>query len=475
MGLGGCGIAKLATLWLGKVMAISVILISSNSLDESAGSSPSRIILFGTILAEIPVETPTIPPVVSTLPHTSLFLYTDSSNSDTSKRPLSQDLYEVIVARWRSRVVVRSSPPSSPTHDLPPVFVTPSTVRQILPIPPRLPYRPTVLILPGQPIPFDRPYHTQPNGVRKTLTTRKRVRALPSGRLVSRYPSDHSSSDHFSLDDSSSDYSLDSSSGALSFMHADLLPPRKRIRGAVTASDYDDSIEESYEAYAKPDIDFDVQADINADTAVAKTAMALEINIRIEADVGVEVGIRIEREDEVKSWDRGTIKIGVDRVSDIESAQREQGRRMLAASEQRAGMLDRIGVLERDNMRLIVGTDAAYAMMWKALMKLITEELVLLCTKMVPVEEDKVEKFIRVLPDNIQGNVITTEPIRLQDVIRIANNLMDQKLKGYAARNAENKRRFKNNLRDNRVKQQPFKRQNVARAYTVGNSEKKGC
>ncbi|GJS58002.1 putative reverse transcriptase domain-containing protein [Tanacetum coccineum] len=45
--------------------------------------------------------------------------------------------------------------------------------------------------------------------------------------------------------------------------------------------------------------------------------------------------------------------------------------------------------------------------------------------------------------------------MRLQDAIRIANNLMDQKLKGYAVRNAENKR-------------------SVARAYTDGNNEKRG-
>ncbi|GKE53732.1 hypothetical protein Tco_1488888, partial [Tanacetum coccineum] len=53
----------------------------------------------------------------------------------------------------------------------------------------------------------------------------------------------------------------------------------------------------------------------------------------------------------------------------------------------------------------------------------------MLCTKMVPEEEDRVEKFIGGLPDNIQGNVIVAEPTRLQDVVRIANNLMDQKLK----------------------------------------------
>ncbi|GKB34842.1 putative reverse transcriptase domain-containing protein [Tanacetum coccineum] len=38
-----------------------------------------------------------------------------------------------------------------------------------------------------------------------------------------------------------------------------------------------------------------------------------------------------------------------------------------------------------------------------------------------------------------EGNVIAVEPTKLQDAIRIANNLMDQKLKGYA-RSAENKR-----------------------------------
>ncbi|GKD51317.1 putative reverse transcriptase domain-containing protein, partial [Tanacetum coccineum] len=76
------------------------------------------------------------------------------------------------------------------------------------------------------------------------------------------------------------------------------------------------------------------------------------------------------------------------------------------------------------------------------------QELVLLCTRMVPDEEAKVERFIGGLPDNIQGNVIAAMPTKLQDAICVANNLMDQKLKGYA-RNAKNKRRFDNNPRDN--------------------------
>nr|GEX53659.1 putative reverse transcriptase domain-containing protein [Tanacetum cinerariifolium] len=120
--------------------------------------------------------------------------------------------------------------------------------------------------------------------------------------------------------------------------------------------------------------------------------------------------------------------------------------------------------------------DVAYAMKWAGLMKLMTEvycprnevqkmetelwnltvngndltayiqrfqELILLCTRMVPDEEDRVERFIGGLPDNIQGNVISADPARLQDAIRIANHLMDKKLQGYAARSAENKRRIK--------------------------------
>nr|GEW93405.1 hypothetical protein [Tanacetum cinerariifolium] len=130
-----------------------------------------------------------------------------------------------------------------------------------------------------------------------------------------------------------------------------------------------------------------------------------------------------------------------------------------------------------------IGIEAAYAMSWAKLIKLVTEvycprneELVLQCTRMVPNEEDKVERFVGGLPDNIQGNVIDVEPTKLQDAIPIANNLMDQKLKEYA-RSAK-KKRLENNLRDNRGQQLVFKRQNVRdhnmeRAYTARNNVKK--
>ncbi|GJR37571.1 putative reverse transcriptase domain-containing protein [Tanacetum coccineum] len=142
--------------------------------------------------------------------------------------------------------------------------------------------------------------------------------------------------------------------------------------------------------------------------------------------------------------------------------------------------------------RETIGVDVAYAINWDGLMRLMPEvycprneiqkmetklwnltikgndltaytqrfqELILLCTKM--------------------GNVIAVNPARLQDAIRIANQLMDKKLQGYAARSAENKRRMESNPRDNRGQQPPFKRQNVsgqnvARAYAAGNNEKRG-
>ncbi|GJY39649.1 putative reverse transcriptase domain-containing protein, partial [Tanacetum coccineum] len=88
------------------------------------------------------------------------------------------------------------------------------------------------------------------------------------------------------------------------------------------------------------------------------------------------------------------------------------------------------------------------------------------------------QDFMKCQPLNFKGTEVVAEPTRLQDAVRIANNLMDQKLEGYAVRNAENKRRLDTNQRDNRGQQPPYKRQNtggqnVARAYTADNNKKR--
>nr|GFA91159.1 hypothetical protein [Tanacetum cinerariifolium] len=186
-----------------QVMAISIILISSDSLEESVGASTARVILFGTIPTTIPPTTPTIDlpvihddtqltpivlPTIPTIPHvaptiqyTSLFIDTDLSDSDTPDSPQLQD-------------------------------------------------PPDVLILSEQPIPIGRPYRTQPDGVLKMLTAGKSVGSLPTHRLESRYPSDSSSSDsssrHSSLSYAISETFCDSSTGTSK------RPSRKRCRSS---------------------------------------------------------------------------------------------------------------------------------------------------------------------------------------------------------------------------------------------------
>ncbi|GJU27642.1 putative reverse transcriptase domain-containing protein [Tanacetum coccineum] len=372
--------------------------------------------------------------------------------------------------------------------------------------------------------------------------------------------------------------------GALSPVHADLLPPRKRI---------------SFEPYIEPDIDLDIQADIDACIAFANDIAARGTDFRVEDGNAAEeedFPELVSADGSLEVMQRGLdvvmqelydhmVEIPIHRVKVIESVQRDQGHTIVATSQQSAYMSKRISTLERYNMRLkgmlgverervdrlrysmstkttatrsgmtqdaineliakrveddlqayddaknretktemeneqqddnvevngnngngndngngnpnplnfkgtegvvgltrwfekietvfhisncpprTIGVDAAYAMTWKALMKLLI----------------KFEKCIGGLLDNIQGNVIAAELVRLHDAIRIANNLMDQKLKAYTIKNAENKRSFDNNSRGNRgQQQQPFKRQNVngqnvARAYMVrNNGERKG-
>nr|GEX93758.1 hypothetical protein [Tanacetum cinerariifolium] len=96
------------------------------------------------------------------------------------------------------------------------------------------------------------------------------------------------------------------------------------------------------------------------------------------------------------------------------------------------------------------------------------QELALMCTKFLVDETEKVDKYISGLPDNIHRNVMSARPKTLDETIELANDLMDQKLRTYAERQNENKRKA-----DNNQQQQPHNKQNVARAYTPGPSEKK--
>ncbi|GJR26266.1 reverse transcriptase domain-containing protein [Tanacetum coccineum] len=172
-------------------------------------------------------------------------------------------------------------------------------------------------------------------------------------------------------------------------------------------------------------------------------------------------------------------------------------------SEERTGVF---GWDPMDGKDGIVGLDVAYAMPWKTLSNMMTtkywprseikklehkiwnlkvkgtelasytqhfQELALLCRGMFHAKLDEVEKYVGGLPDMIQGNVMSARPKTMQEAIKLANDLMDQKVYTYAERQTENKRKQEDNSRSNHNQQQPFKKQNVARAYTTGSSDKK--
>nr|GEV79842.1 putative reverse transcriptase domain-containing protein [Tanacetum cinerariifolium] len=148
--------------------------------------------------------------------------------------------------------------------------------------------------------------------------------------------------------------------------------------------------------------------------------------------------------------------------------------------------------------------DAAYAMTWETFKKKLTDkycpngeikklkielwnlkvkgndvaaytqcfqELALMCTKFLGDETAKIDKYIGGLPNNIHGNVMSARPTTLDFAIELANDLTDQKLRTYAERQNENKRKADDSSRN--IQQQPHKKQNVARAYTAGPGEKK--
>ncbi|GKA38945.1 putative reverse transcriptase domain-containing protein [Tanacetum coccineum] len=93
-----------------------------------------------------------------------------------------------------------------------------------------------------------------------------------------------------------------------------------------------------------------------------------------------------------------------------------------------------------------LGYDAAYAMTWGTFKKKLSDkycpnELALMCTKFLADETAKIDKYIGGLPDNIYGNVMSARPKTLDFANELANDLMDQKLRTYAERQNENKRK----------------------------------
>nr|GEY60664.1 hypothetical protein [Tanacetum cinerariifolium] len=98
-----------------------------------------------------------------------------------------------------------------------------------------------------------------------------------------------------------------------------------------------------------------------------------------------------------------------------------------------------------------LGHDDAYAMTWKTFKKRFTDKYFSKGEiKKLEIElwNLKVDKYISRLPDNIYRNVMSARPKTLDFAIELANDLMDQKRRTYAERQAENKRKLDNNNQD---------------------------
>nr|GFB28657.1 hypothetical protein [Tanacetum cinerariifolium] len=103
-----------------------------------------------------------------------------------------------------------------------------------------------------------------------------------------------------------------------------------------------------------------------------------------------------------------------------------------------------------------LGHDAAHAMTWGTLKKKLQTNIV----QKVKSRNLKLNcGILSGFPDNIHGNVVSVRPKTLNDAIELANDLMDQKLRTYAERQNDNKRKA-DDLSRNNQQQQPHKKQN---------------
>ncbi|GKE15336.1 hypothetical protein Tco_1422913 [Tanacetum coccineum] len=369
-------------------MAASAIAISFDSSDESVGSPPSRVILFGdipTVISSTSVvapETSTIAPVISSaapVVKTNLVAspaglcgLVPYSGPDSSDGPPSQDPYVATVARCRSRV----TPCPSSSSEFPIALVTAQ---------PEIRRRSAILIRHREAIPFGRPYHTHLNGPRKLLTAWKRFGPLPAHRLTCRHAlprsSEHRSSSSSSSSDSSPVHSSESSSGDSSERHlhssshsarlshkrcrslidsvpssspvmgslaptrADLLPPRKRFIDLYSS-------EASIERDTRRD---PIETEVDMELGIGDWSDVLEYHVEIDPrDVRLTPRrmALLGHSRTMRDFYHHMSEVRIDRIVGIETAQRRLEADQLIARGQRVSMIERIDSLRLENLKV---------------------------------------------------------------------------------------------------------------------------
>ncbi|GJU92915.1 hypothetical protein Tco_1317671 [Tanacetum coccineum] len=229
--------------------------------------------------------------------------------------------HEATVARWRSRVVLRSSSPSSLTHSLPSTVIASLAPCWIVPAPPGVPRRPAILVLP---VPA------------RISANRRRFHSSSSSSspCKRRKTSSCLSSSEGSSPDSSTSLSERSSHSVTTHSpSSSTRPSRKRCRSPTTlvtlATPTPGALLQCHIVDIGVYIDLDVMADIDADNAVEA------------AQIGV---------DRVCKPELPAVVLG---IANIEEEQRAWEIRALADEREMAHMRERISVLGGDELRQI--------------------------------------------------------------------------------------------------------------------------
>nr|GEZ52844.1 reverse transcriptase domain-containing protein [Tanacetum cinerariifolium] len=481
----------------------------------------------------IPTETliiaPTIPPSLYYTPAFPDYSPASETMYDLSKDPSSGHIPPIpaVLPFLSSNDDTTESDtpdtPPSPTHGTLFIKITASTQRS-----PVISRRRVMILAPGQPIPYGRLYRYHPNGPVHMMTARKRVGPLPVQQLAMRHSVDHSlldsSSRHSLSDHSSPDLSSTSAgpsrkrrmspmtsvsalppvSRALSPVRANLIPSPKRVRDSSYLTDVEVGLREtslrddviargSDEPHLEQDIDPEIQEEIDECFAYADALRDRGIDARVVVEA-------VDR-DEIETGVRGLVEVRVEKITHpamLEDIPEPTQEGEVEATYETLGDLvkrfhDHTQAIPIHRVQLMTEVYCPRNEIKKMETKLWNltvkgnnltaytqrfQELILLCTRMVPDEEEKVERFTGGLSNNIKGNVITENPARLQDAICIASQLMDKKLQGNAARSAENKRRTESNPKDNRgqtveTKQEKTRNKTggnkvTAKAYAIG-------
>nr|GEU94464.1 reverse transcriptase [Tanacetum cinerariifolium] len=495
------------------------------------------------IPAEIPIISPIIPPSPNYTPASSDYSPVSDMETGPSEDlssdliPLLQATSLFLSLTDDSLDNDTPDTPPSPTHGTSFTDITLSI--QSSPTSSSVLHRRVMILTPRQPIPHGQPYRYHPNGPVHMMTARKRVGALHTYRLATRHSVGYSSSDHFTLDDSSRDSSSSSSSetssnspsddlsdslpshssfhhslpalplgpsrkrsrspttsvlrslpilGALSPARADLLPPPNRTRSSDFETDLEDRLDESSELslHRETNLRDDVVVR-GSDEPHLEQDINLEIQVEIKECIAYADALRARDDIPGPASEAGAVEVTYETLGDLEDGNEgvncnevngNEGNGNGGGNGNENGNEHGGGNCHNFGGFMPVARECTFQDFLKCQpFNFNGMEGVVRLTRLFEKMETKMEIVLWNL--TVKGNDLTAYTRRFQELVMLCTRMVfDKEDKGYA-RNAESKRRFDNNLRDNHRQQLDFKRQNVggqnvARAYTAGSNERKG-